>query len=139
MICVSKEYESKTTMVQEQWLQIKTTFFFIGLNWFLVGGNKNLVGRGRMSKFLTGRGIPTIPPVGKTKYIYIHIYNFANRFLYTVKKLPVHHIHHVHVAKWPSYFCKIWALCVSQIYVVYIFTCLFNVHNEINLSRHEHV
>ena len=27
-----------------------------------------------MSKFLTGRGIPTIPPVGKTKYIYIYTY-----------------------------------------------------------------
>ena len=30
---------------------------------------------------------------------------FANRFLYTIKKLCAHHIHHV--PKWPSYFCKI--------------------------------
>ena len=51
-----------------------------------------------------------------------------------MKKLRVHHIHHV--PKWPSYFCKIWALCVSQIYMVYIFTCLFSVHNKINLTHH---
>ena len=28
MICVSKEYEIKTKMVQEQWLQLKMTFLF---------------------------------------------------------------------------------------------------------------
>ena len=40
-------------------------------------------------------------------YIYIYIYKrtFAKRFLYTMKKLRVHHIHQV--PKWPSYFCKI--------------------------------
>ena len=32
---------------------------------------------------------------------------------------------------------KIWALCVSQICMVYIFTCLFSVRNTINLSRQE--
>ena len=38
MICVSKDYEIKTKMVQEQWLQLKMTFlFFIGLNWLLAG------------------------------------------------------------------------------------------------------
>ena len=52
-----------------------------------------------------------------------------------MKKLGVHHIHHV--PEWPSYFCKIWALYVSQIYKVYIFTCLFSVRNTINLSHHE--
>ena len=46
------------------------------------------------------------------------ILNFTNWFLYTMKKLRAHHIHHV--PKWPSYFCKILALCVSQIYMVYI-------------------
>ena len=52
-------------------------------------------------------------------------------------KLCVHHI--LHAPKWPSYFCNIWALCVSQIYMVYIFICLFSVRNTINLSYHEHV
>ena len=32
--------------------------FFIGLNWLLVGGNKNLVGRVWMSKFLVGGELP---------------------------------------------------------------------------------
>ena len=27
-----------------------------------------------------------------------------------------------------EHFCKIWALCVSQIYIVYIFTCLFSFY-----------
>ena len=38
-----------------------------------------------------------------------------------------------------SYFCKIWALCVWQIYMVYIFACLFNIRNAIDLSRYEYV
>ena len=63
--------------------------------------------------------------------------NLANRFLYTIKKLCAHHIYHV--PKWPSYFCKIWALSVSQIYMVYIFTYLFSVCTTINLSHHEHI
>ena len=133
MICVSEEYEIKTKMVQEQWLQLKMTFlfFFIGLNWLLVGGNKNLVGRGWMRKFLVGGETPPFPQYGKP------CINFANMFLYTMLKLRAHHIHHV--PKSPSYFCKIWALCVSQIYRVYILTCLFSVFNTINLSHHEHV
>ena len=62
MIYVLKEYEIKTKMVQEQWLQLKRMFlFFIRLNWLLVGGNKNLVGRGWMSKFLVGGGTPPSP------------------------------------------------------------------------------
>ena len=28
MTCVSKEHEIKTKLVQEQWLQLKTTFLF---------------------------------------------------------------------------------------------------------------
>ena len=47
------------------------------------------------------------------------------------------HIHHW--PKWPSYFCNIWALCVSKIYMVYVFTCLLSARNKINLSGHEHV
>ena len=70
-----------------------------------------------------------IPLVGKTLY--------KLWFLYAMKKLRAHHIHHV--PKWPSYFCKIWVLCVSQIYMAYIFTCVFSVCNTINLSHHEHV
>ena len=41
----------KQKMVQEQWLQLKRVFlFFIRLNWLSMGGNKNMVGRGWMSK-----------------------------------------------------------------------------------------
>ena len=40
-----------------------------------------------------------------TYYAYIYIKELANRFLYTMKKLFVHHIQHV--PRWPSYFCKI--------------------------------
>ena len=60
MTCVSKEYEIKTKMEQEQWL---------------VGGNKNMVGGvywgGNFSRWgdeqiLGGGGNLPIPPVGKT-------------------------------------------------------------------------
>ena len=47
------------------------------------------------------------------------------------------HIHHW--PKWPSYYCKVWALCVSKIYMVYVFSCLLSARNKINLSGHEHV
>ena len=30
-------------------------------------------------------------------------------------------------------------LCVTDIYMVYIFTCLFSVYDTIHLSHHEHV
>ena len=76
-----------------------------------------------MSKFLVGRGTPPFPQNGKS------CINFASRFLYTIKQLRAHHMHHV--PKCPSYFCKIWAFCVSQTYMVYIFTCLFSVCNTI--------
>ena len=128
IICVSKEYEIKTKMVQEQWIQLKTTFlfFFIGFYWLLVGANKNLVGTGWMSKFVVRGGTPSFSQQRKS------CINFASRLLYTMKKLRAHHIHHV--PKW-----KIWALYVSQIYMVYTFTCLFSLCNRINLSHHEHV
>ena len=41
--------------------------------------------------------------------------------------------------KWPSYFCKISALCVPKMYMVYIFASLFSACNTINLSCHEYV
>ena len=69
MIYVLKEYEIKTKMVQEQWLLLKRMFlFFIRLNWLSVEGNKNLVGRGWMSKFFCWWGDSLILPVGKTLY-----------------------------------------------------------------------
>ena len=86
-------------------------YLFIGLNWLLVVGNKNLVGRGWMSKSLVGGTTPLFPQWGKP------CINFASRFLYTMKNLHAHHIHHV--PKWSSYFCKIWALCVSDICGIY--------------------
>ena len=90
MICVSKEYEIKTKMVQEQWLQLKMTFLFFYWVELTFGGEGIKIwwegGRGGgMSKFLAGGGTPPIPPVGKTRYyIYIYIY------IYT-------HIHYTHI------------------------------------------
>ena len=139
MICVSKEDEIKTKKVQEQWLQLKMTFLvFYWVELTFVGRNKNLVWSGWMSKFLVRRGLPH-PSTSSTGGIALEYtgkpcINFASRFLYTMKKLLAHHIHHV--PKWSSYFCKIWVLCVSEIYMVYIVTCLFSVCNTINLSHH---
>ena len=83
MTRVSKEYQMKTKMVQEQWLQLKM-MFLLGYNlktvikWddsLLTGeGNQNLVERrsllewifpgGGMRKFSASRGggLPPIPP-----------------------------------------------------------------------------
>ena len=75
-------------------------------------------GEGEWANFWLVVGFPH-PPVGKTLYKLcqqVFIYN-------------EHHRHHV--PRWPSYCCKIWVLCVSQIYMVYIFTCLFSVCNTI--------
>ena len=56
----------QTKMVQEQWLQLKMfLFFFISLNWLLVRGNKDLVGRVEQANFLLKGGLPHAP-VGKT-------------------------------------------------------------------------
>ena len=84
MICVSKEFEIKTKMVLEQWLQLERTFLFFCWVEFTFGfwrrGNKNLVGRRpEMKKLLACKGwrdspLPPIPPVGKILYIYIYIY-----------------------------------------------------------------
>ena len=104
----------------------KNDVFIFLLGWLLMGGNKNLVGRRWMSKFLVGGGDSPIPPVGKT-------FKLCQQVLYTMKQLHAHHIHHVR--KWPSYFWKIWALGVWQIYMIYIFSCLFIVCNTRNLSH----
>ena len=106
--------------------------FICLLGWidFWWEGIKIWWGRGEWANFLLVRGLPHSPsrenPVGKTGK------TFASRFLYTMKKLRAHHIH---VPKSPSYICKIWALCVSQIYMLYLFTCLFRVSTTINLSH----
>ena len=65
MTCVSKGYEIKTKMVQEQWLQLKMTFFLgynlNNFNWwgridFWWGGNKNLVGEVYWGEIFPGGG-----------------------------------------------------------------------------------
>ena len=44
MNCVCEEYEDKTRIVEEQWLQLKMNlFWFITWKLFLVGGDKPLV------------------------------------------------------------------------------------------------
>ena len=67
---------------------VKNDAFFIGFSSLLVGGevNKYLVGRGYMSKFLVGGGTSPSPQEGKS------CINFANRVLYTMKKLRAHHV-----------------------------------------------
>ena len=65
-----------------------------------------------MSKFLVGGRTAPSPQYGQP------CINFANRFLYTMKQLRAHHIHHV--PKWPSYFMQdLSTLCVADIYDIY--------------------
>ena len=67
MICVSKEYDIKTKMVQEEWLQLKMTFLiFCWVELTFGGGDKQIFG--------WWGGLPPSPPVGKTLYIYVYIY-----------------------------------------------------------------
>ena len=131
MICVSKEYKIKTKMVQEQWLQLKMMFLFFW-SWtdFWWEGIKIWWGVGEWANFCWWDEDFPISLVGKI------LYKLCQQvFIYNEK--CAHHIHRV--PKWPSYFRKIWALCVLQIYMVYIFICLFSACNTINLSHHEHV
>ena len=67
MICVSKEYEIKTKMVQEKWLQLKMTFLFF--NWVEL----TFGGEGGMSKFLAGVG--GLPSFRSRETLYIYIYS----------------------------------------------------------------
>ena len=109
----------------------KNDVFVFLLGWidFWWEGTKIWWGGGEWATFLLVGGLPHSPSRENPVY-------FASRSWYTMKKLHAHQTHHV--PKWSSYFCKIWALCVSQIYMVYIFTSLFSVCNTINLSHHEH-
>ena len=63
MICVLKEYEIKTNKNGTGTMTTAKIFshFFIRLNWLLVGGNKNLVGRESISKFFDEWGTPPSP------------------------------------------------------------------------------
>ena len=63
MICVLKEYEIKTKMVQEQWLQLK--MFLLGRIYFWWKGIKIWLGGGEWANFLL-LGDSSIRPVGKT-------------------------------------------------------------------------
>ena len=58
MTCVSKEYEIKTKMVQEQWLQLKMTFLFFYWVELTFGGEERKI----LWEFLTsGRDSPHPP------------------------------------------------------------------------------
>ena len=83
MICVSKEFEIKTKMVLEQWLQLERSFLFFCWVEFTFGfwrrGNKNLVGRRpEMKKLLACKGWRDSPPppypASRKNPIYIYIY-----------------------------------------------------------------
>ena len=65
-------------------------------------------------------------------YIYIYKKNLANRMLHTMRLLRVHHIHHV--PNRSSYFCKIWALCVSQNFIT-SGTCFLIPNDVRSISR----
>ena len=128
--------------------------FFTGLNWLLWcernrWGGLWWEGRGRkMSKFLAGGGYFTYSPSMENPiyiyiymYIYIYIYilyiyiykkNLANRMLHTMRLLRVHHIHHL--PNRSSYFCKIWALCVSQNFIT-SGTCFLIPNDVRSISR----
>ena len=90
---VFQEYEIKTKMVQEQWLQLKMTFlFFIGLNWLLVGREEwanfwlvwedsphSEVGKPCIYIYIVYIYIYSI-------YIYIYIYKYYTYYTYTYIK-----------------------------------------------------
>ena len=66
--CVSKEYEIKIKMVQEQWRKLKMTFL-LGYNlkiWREGGGFFQV---GEWANVLVGETLP-IPPVGKTLVLF---------------------------------------------------------------------
>ena len=132
MIYVLKEYEIKTKMVQEQWLQLKKTFlFFVGLNWLLVGGNKNLVGSGWMSKFLVRGG--TLPSLSRENPVQTLPTGFYIQWRSSVHiTYIIFQSGHLTSTRFEHFLC--------HRYVWYIFSLsLFSVCNTINLSDHEHV
>ena len=68
MICVSKEYEIKTKMVQEQWLQLKMTFLFFYWVELTFGGREKFGGEGVNEQIFGWWVDSPISPVGKTLY-----------------------------------------------------------------------
>ena len=76
-----------------------------------------------MSKFLSGRGIPTIPPLGKTKYIYIYIYTYIQLchqvFIYSEETACTSHTS-CPCGKVAILFLQdLSTLCVTDIYGIY--------------------
>ena len=148
MIFVSKEYEIKTKMVEQEWLQLKMFLFFCWVE-LTFGGE----GRGEWANFWAGGGTPRIPPVVKTLYTYIHIYIYICTYIYIhiyytyIKELCQQVFIYNEEAPCTSHTCAkvaflllqdLSTLCVT-VHMVYIFTCLFSVHNKIKLWCHEHV
>ena len=69
MICVLKEYEIKTKMVQEQWLQLKMMFLFFYWVELTFGGREKKFGGEGVNEQIFGWWADTfILPVGKTLY-----------------------------------------------------------------------
>ena len=130
MICVLKEYEIKTKMVQEQWLQLKMMFLFFYWVELTFGGREKKFGGEAVNEQIFGWWVDTfILPVGKTLYKLcqlVFIYNEEATSYTSCVKVAI-------------FLRKISSVCVSQMYMVCIFTCLFSVCNTINLSHHEHI
>ena len=115
-----------------------------------------------MSRFLAGGWDSPIAPAGKTLYIYIYVYIYIYIYIY-IYNFHIYILHitytyikelyqqvfiyneeapctsHTSCAKVAILHLQDLTLCVSQIYIVYTFTCLFGVCNTTNLSSHEHV
>ena len=86
MTLVSKEYEIKTKIEQEQWLLLKKLFLLVyNLKIYLMGGwgltfggrGFFLVGEGWANFWLAGRGLPPHLPVRKTR-ISTLVWDFFN-------------------------------------------------------------
>ena len=130
MICVSKGYEIRTKMVQEQWLQLIMTLVFIWLNWLLVGGNTNLVGSGWMSKFLVGEGTPPSPPVEKT------LHKLCQQFLIYHEEAPC--TSHTSSPKVAILLLQDFStLCVTDIYGIYFHFIqqIYHIMNRFNQAQ----
>ena len=111
MICVSKGYEIKTKMVQEQWLQLKITFLFfywVELTFGGEGVNGQIFGWWEDSP---------IPPVGKT------LYKLCQQVFICNEKAPC--TSHTSCAKVTILLLQdMSTLCVTDIYVIYFHLCV---------------
>ena len=76
MISVSKEYEIKTKMEATGAMTTAKNdgFFILGKIDFWLGGNKNLVGRRGMNKFLVGGGDSPHSPSWENPVYILYIY-----------------------------------------------------------------